>query len=336
MMRLSTFLAATMPAFVATSLAAQTPARIANLRRCSLLNGATIEDCQIGYRTFGHKNTQGSNVILVPTWLNGKSDGWAGLLGPGRIIDTTRYQVIVIDALGNGVSSSPSLTSRAFPQITIEDMVQTQYRLATEVLGLSHVRAVVGVSMGGIQAFEWAAAHPEFVDRFVSIVGSPQVARHDRAWLGTTVRIIEAGTTYKMPADTVWRMIAGLVVLVTDIQEVVNHRAAGEADSLLAASARSMSASTKLADFAAQSRAILAYDFGRRPGSDSASAASRLKGRFLVINSPDDRGISAGPAFSLARRIGLDTLAIRSACGHGVFGCEAERIGGALHSFLAR
>jgi len=335
-MRVLSLLGPSLPAILATALAAQTPARIADLRQCALASGARIENCRIGYRTFGQKNTQGTNVILIPTWLGGTSADWVGLLGPAKIIDTTRYHVIVADALGDGVSSSPSLTSGFFPQITIGDIVETHYRLAREVFGITHLRAVVGVSMGGIQAFEWAAAHPDFVDRFVSIVGSPEVARHDRAWLLTLVRMIDAAETYKIPRDTVWRMYAGVDVLIDRVQEAVNERSAADADSLLDASAINQSKSFDLADFAVQSRAILAYHFGKPPRSDSARMLAGLKGRFLVINSPDDRVISSGPALSLARRIGLDTLVLRSECGHGVFACEATRIGAAVHAFLER
>jgi len=334
-MRIQSFLGPSMSAVLATTLAAQTPARIADLRECALASGAKIENCRVGYRTFGQKNAQASNVILIPTWLSGKSSDWVGLLGPGQIVDTTRYHVIVADALGNGVSSSPSLTSGSFPQITIGDMVETHYRLAREVLGIKHLRAVLGVSMGGIQVFEWAAAHPAFVDRFVSIVGSPEVARHDRAWLVTLVRMIDAAKTYQVPRDTVWRMIAGLQVLV-DVQEAVNARPAAEADSLLAASAVAGSKSIDLADYAVQARAMLAYGFAKPPRADSASILAGLKGRFLVVNSPDDRVISSGPALSLARRIGLDTLVLRSSCGHAVFACEATRIGAAVNAFLER
>ncbi len=319
---------------LANCLSGQTLPQTAELHRCSLPSGPRLESCRVGYRVYGQQRT--GNAILVPTWLGGKSSDWNGLLGPGRIIDTTRYYVVVVDALADGVSSSPSTTAGSLPQITIQDMVYTQYRLAREVLKLDHLRAVVGVSMGGIQAFEWAVAHPDFVDRFVSIVGTPQVARHDRAWLTTIVRLIDVGKTYHVPRDTVARLLAGVGVLVSDTQETINLRLPGEADSLLAESAAGMSHRIDFDDLAMQARAVLAYDFYKRPGSDSAAAAARMKGRFLVINSTDDRTVSAGPPLSFARRVGLDTLSVRSSCGHGVFGCEPAMIGAAVQAFLAR
>jgi len=313
--------------------AAQTSGRVAELRPCSLPSGANIEVCRIGYRTFGQK--RGNNAVLVPTWLGGTSSDWRGLLGPDRLIDTTVYYVMVIDALGNGISSSPSNTS-GFPQVSIEDMVETQYRLAREALRIDHLRAVVGVSMGGIQTFEWSVAHPDFVDRFVSIVGSPQMARHDRAWLQTMVRLFGIGETYHVPQDSVWRMFAGVGLLIQDVQETINQRSPAEADSLLAAAATEWSKTLKPDDFVLQARAILAYHFYGRPGSDSPAITDRLRGRFMVVNSPDDRLVSAGPALSIARRLGLDTLVVRSPCGHAVFACEAHAIGASIGSFLAR
>ena len=335
MTRVAKVLIAVASATVAFDSRAQTSPQIADLRRCSLVNGATIDNCRIGYRTFGQRDARASNVILIPTWLGGDSADWPGLLGPGRLVDTTRYHVIVVDALGDGISSSPSMTNANFPQFTIEDMVETQYRLAKEVLGLKRLRAVIGVSMGGIQAFAWGAAHPDFVDRFVSIAGSPQMARHDRAWLQTMVRIIESGTNHHVPSDTTWRMLAG-VWLLLNVQDVVNERPAREADSLLTLDALKMSNESKLGDFAAQSRALLAYDFARQAGADSMSAARRLSGRFLVVHSLDDRVVSAAPALAFARQFGLDSLLIRSGCGHGAFTCESRAVGSAIQTFLAR
>ena len=314
----------------------QSPPLIADLGKCSLIGGGTLEGCRIAYRTFGKKEAGGANAILMPTWLRGTSTGWIQYLGSDRIIDTTQYFVVVVDALGDGQSSSPSNSpNKPFPSISIEDMVASQYRLAREFLGLTHLRAVVGYSMGGIQAFEWAAAYPNFVDRFVSIEGSPQVTRHDHAWLITQARIIDAALMHGLPLDTVFRILGGINVLINSTQEAINRVPRPQADSLINATATNMSRNPFLADWAAQDRAIIAYDFARRPGADSSSVA-RLKGRFLVIASLDDRIISADPALSFARRIGADTVVIPSSCGHGVIGCETPMIGRVIRAFLRR
>src|SRR6185312_10432895 len=106
-------------------------------------------------------------------------------IGPGRLVDSSTYFVVLVDAFGNGVSSSPSNSAQqpgdAFPEFTIADIVRSQYRLATETLGLTHLHAVVGISMGGMQVFQWLVAYPGFIDRAVSIVGSPQIQPEERA-----------------------------------------------------------------------------------------------------------------------------------------------------------
>jgi homoserine acetyltransferase len=318
-----------------TEVGSQSAPSVTRLGDCALVNGVTLHDCRIAYRRYGISNAPATNSILVLTWLAGTSQDWVGLFGPEGLIDTTRFQVIVVDAFGNGVSSSPSNTIGAvFPQITIEDMVAGQYRLLTEVLAVTHLRAVVGFSMGGMQVFEWAASHPEFVDRFVSINGTPRPSRNDRAWLRTEVAIIESGIRHGVPKDSLYKMIAGINTLITNVQERINRRNSDEADSLLAVAAANLARAVHLEDWVAQSRAVLAYNLDSRPSVKAGVVA--LGRRFLVINSPDDRTISAEPALAFARRIGADTLVVRSSCGHQVLFCETAAIGRTVQQFLAR
>src|SRR5882672_9263362 len=122
------------------------PATVASLGTCRLGSGATIENCRVAYRTFGRLNAARTKAVLIPTWL------------PGR-------------------SSSPSNTPEgraAFRALTIADMVEAQHRLVVEILKLPGLHAVLGISMGGMQAFEWAVRYPTFVDAVVPIVGTPQ------------------------------------------------------------------------------------------------------------------------------------------------------------------
>lgn len=111
---------------------------IAEIGQCPLISGEIIEGCRIGYRTFGKMNTERSNVILFPSWFAGTTNDYItfGMIGPGELADTSKYYVIAADALGNGISSSPS-NSEHFPDITIADMVRSQYLLLTQHLGVS-------------------------------------------------------------------------------------------------------------------------------------------------------------------------------------------------------
>src|SRR5262249_14725584 len=84
-----------------------------------------------------------------------------------------------------------------FPRFTIRDMVRAQHRLMTEVLGLEHVYAIVGQSMGGMQAFEWAVSYPDFATKVVTIVGSPQVTSYDLLLWETVIRAIDVSQQCK-------------------------------------------------------------------------------------------------------------------------------------------
>lgn len=166
-----------------SSLAQNGGQQFAELGKCKLKSGKVIEHCRIGYRTFGSLNAAQDNAVVMATWLYGGSGDLAIFFGrqpsKQRLVDTSSFFGVALDALGNGVSSSPSNSkvqpAADFPQFTTGDMVEAEYRVVTEVLHLKHLHAVVGLSMGGEQTYMWASLHPEFFDLAVPIVATPRL-----------------------------------------------------------------------------------------------------------------------------------------------------------------
>jgi homoserine O-acetyltransferase len=149
---------------------AQPALQTADLGPCTLESSTTLQNCRIGYRTAGTLNATCSNAVLVPTWFSGTSGDLVDQLGPEGLIDTTRHFAVLVDALGNGVSASPSTSPRpdsSFPAFSVRDMVETPHRLLAETLGIDSLHAVVGLSMSGMQTFVWMTRYPDFMDKAV-------------------------------------------------------------------------------------------------------------------------------------------------------------------------
>jgi homoserine O-acetyltransferase len=118
-----------------------------------LEGGEIIRDFSISYVTHGTLNASKTNAILMVTAISGNHHRLDFLIGPGKALDPTKYFIVATDAIGNGLTTSPSNSTSQprmqFPRFLIRDMVHSQYRLLTEHLGITHVVAVIGPSMGG-------------------------------------------------------------------------------------------------------------------------------------------------------------------------------------------
>jgi homoserine O-acetyltransferase len=139
--------------------------------------GQVLPELNLHYTTLGDPAHE---AVLV---LHGTGGSGAGLLspafggelfGPGQPLDAARYFIILPDAIGHGRSSKPSDGLRArFPEYNCDDMIEAQFRLVTEKLGVRHLRAVVGNSMGGMHVWMWGEAYPDFMDVLVPLAAEP-------------------------------------------------------------------------------------------------------------------------------------------------------------------
>src|SRR5262247_2748580 len=138
-----------------------------------LENGQVIKDFAISNVTHGTLNAKKSNAVLMVTAISGNHHRLDFLIGPGKALDTTKYFIVCTDAIGNGLTTSPSNSQAqprmTFPKFVMRDMVTSQQKLM-EHLGIKRVVAVVGPSMGGMQALQWGVSHPDFMDSVVALV----------------------------------------------------------------------------------------------------------------------------------------------------------------------
>jgi homoserine O-acetyltransferase/O-succinyltransferase len=166
-----------------------------------LQSGMTLPDARIVYEVHGSPNRARDNVVVFPTRFGGTHADNAYLIGPGRALDPQRWCIVVPNMLGNGVSSSPSnaapeLSGGRFPLTTIHDNVVLQQRLLAEVLGVDRLALVVGWSMGGQQAYEWAAAFPDRVPRAAVLCGAARTTPHTHVFLEGMRAALTADAAY--------------------------------------------------------------------------------------------------------------------------------------------
>ena len=184
------------------------------LRDFKFTSGETMPELRIHYRTLGKpvKDAKGvtQNAVLIMHGTTGSGaqfirPEFAGeLFGPGQPLDAAKYFIVLPDDIGHGKSSKPSDGMRAkFPRYGYRDMVEAEYRLLTDGLGVNHARLVMGTSMGGMHAWMWGEIHPDFMDALLPFASLPtQIAGRNRAWRRIIIDAIRndpawAGGDYK-------------------------------------------------------------------------------------------------------------------------------------------
>lgn len=172
-------------------------------------SGETLPELRIHYRTLGtpQKDAKGrvTNAVLIMHGTGGTGGQFMGrnfageLFGPGQPLDATKYFIILPDDIGHGGSSKPSDGLRAkFPRYGYVDMVEAEYRLVTEGLGVNHLRLVMGTSMGGMHTWMWASRYPDFMDALMPLASVPgQISSRNRAWRRVVIDAIRNDPEWK-------------------------------------------------------------------------------------------------------------------------------------------
>ncbi len=157
-----------------------------------LQSGATLPGARLSWKAHGTLSPAGDNVILYPTSYGARHQDLEWLIGPDGILDPTRWFIVQADQFGGGLSSSPSNSADYPSLVTAGDNVQAQARLLREVWGINRLACAYGFSMGAIQAYHWAAAFPDAVERIVVVCGSARTAVHNQVFLDGLMAVLEA------------------------------------------------------------------------------------------------------------------------------------------------
>ena len=193
-------------------------------------NGETLDELRLHYTTLGapHRDAGGhvDNAIMILHGTGGTGHQFlapyfAGVLfGPGQLLDASRYFIILPDGIGHGKSSKPSDGLHArFPHYDYDDMVAGHYALLTGQFGITHLRLLMGTSMGCMHSFVWAETHPEFMDALVPLACLPvQIAGRNRMWRKMVMDAIRKdpewkGGEYEAEPQQALRTALGLLLI---------------------------------------------------------------------------------------------------------------------------
>jgi homoserine O-acetyltransferase len=260
----------------------QAEASIANY---NFRDGETLPELRIHYTTLGepHKNAAGAvdNAILVLHWTNASSQALLtpeykqALFAPGAPLDARRYFVVIPDDIGHGQSSKPSdALKAAFPHYGYSDMVELQHKLVVEALGIAHLRAIVGMSMGCMNAWQWSEDYPDSMDGIMPIACFPAaISGRNLLWRRILIHSIESDPS----GGTAFAIARMMIDGVPNLQQEVTSREA--ADALL----RGIQGQS-----AGQDANNVLYSFESSGDFNAEPGLSRIKSKVYALNFADD------------------------------------------------
>lgn len=315
---------------------AESAQQFGNIGDLKLQSGKILYDCKIGFRTFGSLNKDSSNAILIPTWFAGVSKDVIGLLGADKLIDSTNYFIIVVDALGNGVSTSPTnyRDEIPFPEITIRDMVESEYLLVKNILHINHLFAIIGGSMGSMQAFEFVVAYPDFMDKAIPYSASPKITSNEKIIFSLMKEIIISGKKYGEPENEIIKKLNITIQLLARTPANTNRNFPSEKFSDIEKKFERTSPIFTSACYLTQLEAMFTHNITRSYNSSYEETAKHIKAKLFIIVSQTDLLLNPQPALDFAAASKAQILLLKNDCGHLAVGCEMDLCRSEIQKFL--
>jgi homoserine O-acetyltransferase len=324
------------------------PHRTLALGDLPLESGEIIRDFSISYVTHGTRAPASDNVILVLTAIGSTHHRLDFLIGPDRPLNPEKYFIVCIDAIGNGLTTSPSNSAAqpdlAFPRFSIRDVVASQRKLL-DALGIRRLAAIVGASMGGMQALQWGVSDPGFMRGIVALVPMART----RPW---SVAMNEVARRILM-ADPGWPSgpYGGGFDAWAALTRVITNRSPGALENMTAEAVPGLVADVIATlrkvgpdplDWVYQSFAYDAHDVGTTPGfgGDTAAALRTIRAPTLLLVPELDLYNPVGDAVEAAALIPNATLLrLGGNAGHAVAADTSPQLAhirAAIGEFLLR
>ncbi len=273
-------------------------------------SGAKLANMKVGYATHGKLNATKSNAILVTHGTSGGRNSYNLFIGPGKALDTDKYFVVTVDAIGGGNSSSPKDgMGIEFPRYTIRDMVKAQHDLVTRGHGLDREVAVGGASMGSFQALEWGIYYPKFAKGLLLIVPAGSSDQLFASIVDTMIAALQLdpawqGGKYKEnPANGL--RTAGMVFFpwLWSDDYLANLKTDEHYKKALVAFGEGWAKSWDAASWMYRYLASRGHNVARPFGGDMMTALGKIEAKALVMPSVTDRLIPPAYARELYRGI---------------------------------
>jgi len=321
-----------------SSVSAQSLQRFANIGDLKLQSGKTLYNCQIGYRTFGSINVDSSNIIIYPSWFGGTSEAIGTLIQKYNFIDTTKYFIIAVDGLGNGISTSISNSDNpdsVFYNLTIDDMVNANYLLLLNHFNIKKIFAAVGGSMGSMQVLLMAVMYPNLANKIVAYVATPKMTSSDLLWMNTQQNLIELTLNCGMPEREVKKlsdMLAANFARTPDY--VTTHTDLSEFPDYLKSFDKEPNKIFTLQNFLTQLKAMMKLDISKYSDGLMEETAKKIKAKMFIIVSKSDLMVNPVEAINLAQLTESKLIILDNNCGHLAVSCEIERCRKEIDLFL--
>ena len=215
-------------------------------------------------------------------------------------------------------------------------MVKSEYELVTNTFGIKKLHAVMGISMGGMQTFEWVVAYPEMMECAIPIVGTTHQTAYDLLLWSTELKAIEEARKLDTSDNAGAPLIARIhaLALYTPAHRNVSTPP-NEFQNFIEKEEQNYLKTFKADDWATQLKAMMAHDVSRKFGS-LVGAARAVKARTLVIVARQDMMVNPDPAMEFARLLKAETVEINNPCGHVFAACDSNTVNTAVARFLGK